>query len=67
MIARLGNVLYWAGCGIAVLILIFAALLATELESGQRWNALSVALMAVAPWLLGLACRYVLAGPRRRR
>ncbi len=62
ILARLGNVLYWAGCGIAILILIFAAAMATELESGQKWNALSIALMAVVPWLLGRACRYVLAG-----
>jgi hypothetical protein len=62
MAARLGNVLYWLGCGIAA---IFALLLAAVVFSPGTeafWYGTIYAVIAVGAWLLGRACRYVLSG-----
>lgn len=69
MIERLANVLYWGFSGIAILILCFAAYLlvfATNWESAGLENLAFImgffAAAAVGSWLIGRACRYVLAG-----
>ena len=60
MIARLGNVLYWAACGIAVLL---GALGAYEFFVHRDAAAMvGLALFGVIAWLAGRACQYVLAG-----
>jgi hypothetical protein len=74
MAARLGNVLYWLGCAIAVVfgLVFFVALLSGvpghEVHDGYGlsltvygWRALYAGL-AVGGWLVGRASRYILAG-----
>jgi hypothetical protein len=62
VIARLGNVLYWLGCGVAA----FSALLLVVViiipgEQAVHYGMIYAA-TAVGSWLLGRACKYVLAG-----
>lgn len=62
MVARLGNVLYWFASAVAVLALAGAAY---SLAYGQRGGDVLAGLgaaFAVLVWLIGRACRYVLAG-----
>ena len=63
MAARLGNVLYWAGCGIALL---FVALAASQWfvapHPNQTFVMIASLIMAAIAWLVGRAIRYVLAG-----
>ncbi len=60
MIARLGNVLYWAACGAAVLL---GALGAFEFFVHKDSEAIVVfAVLGLLVWLVGRACRYILAG-----
>jgi hypothetical protein len=63
MVARLGNVLYWAGTLIACLV---AGLIAYAVLFGTGegdWLLPGLALfVAAAIWLIGRAARYVLAG-----
>lgn len=62
MTARLGNVLYWLGCGIAAA---FAALwLVVMTNPGNEWWVFSIIYggLGLASWLLGRALRYILAG-----
>jgi hypothetical protein len=56
MLARLGDVLYWAGC------LIAAAFIGLELHARNPSDWLFVISFSVVMWLLGRAARYVLAG-----
>src|SRR5262245_12846170 len=64
MLARLGNVLYWLGCIAAVVIVGFAGIV--YFSEGQRPSDLPVVVVlgviAAVAWLIGRACRYVLAG-----
>jgi hypothetical protein len=65
MIVRLGNVLYWFGCGVAVLILVIGVLqLITEgsTRSGEIWIVIGFIIAALIVWLIGRSCRYVLSG-----
>lgn len=69
MLARLGNVLYWLGTGLAGLFLAGAAWMTwtiwVELNrpgDDSGFFAFSGAALAVICWLFGRACRYVLAG-----
>ena len=60
MIARLGNVLYWAACGIAALS---GALGAFEFFVHKDAAAMiGLALFAIIVWLVGRAGQYILAG-----
>ena len=63
MAARLGNVLYWGASLIAVL-LIALLFIAHAFGSGEgdKFLQAMVLVTAVAIWLIGRACRYVLAG-----
>jgi hypothetical protein len=65
MLARLGNVLYWLGCIVAVAVLSLDVALWIG-ESDRRSSEIGlfvfVAVVAVAIWLIGRACRYVLSG-----
>jgi hypothetical protein len=62
MIARLGNVLYWAGCIFAVIIGGGGALIARN-DTYNPWGMfLSFAVIAAVVWVIGKTCRYILAG-----
>jgi hypothetical protein len=66
MAVRLGHVLYWAGCGLAVLVLSFGALLYFGMCGGDNCLYPYVAFVAIpvagASWLVGRAALYILAG-----
>jgi hypothetical protein len=67
MLVRLGDVLYWLGCGIAVAVLAYGVLFVPWADLPQRgadwWIPYAViGVPAVAAWLIGRACRYVLGG-----
>jgi hypothetical protein len=62
MAARLGQVLYWLGCGLACAILALGGVMAYgDNRLGVTFFIVSV-VAAVLAWLVGRACRYVLAG-----
>ena len=58
MAARLGQVFYWVACGIAALITLFL-ISAPQIE---REAALITMGAGALIWLVGRACRYLLAG-----
>ena len=62
-VARLGEVLYWAGCVIAVAMigLTVVAYYDGTAPSGSKFPVF-VGGFAFVVWLIGRACRYVLAG-----
>lgn len=66
MLARLGNVLYWAGTGIAALCVIGGGAFAISIYNYNRADAYFIGALwlvsAAVIWLIGRACRYVLAG-----
>ena len=73
MAAHLGHVLYWAFSGIALLLVGAAVYGAVDdfrrgidLEGDAVFLGTIVAL-AVAMWLIGRACRFVLAGRSETR
>ena len=59
-VQRLGDVLYWLGYGLAAVCIGAGALLAANVQSAAPLIFFGV--VAVAIWLVGRACRYVLAG-----
>jgi hypothetical protein len=60
VLARLGHVLYWIGCIVAVVVLLAGA--AAWLAPGPPAFMVLGAIAAVIAWLIGRACRYVLSG-----
>lgn len=67
MAARFGHVLYWAASLIAALMIGTAAF--AVIANGVAINdagILATVFYAVIIWLIGLACRYVLAGPKSK-
>jgi len=61
MLARLGKVIYWASCGIAVLVFIGgAALLALSSGPNSSWP-IALAMFAAVVWLIGRAALFILA------
>jgi hypothetical protein len=66
MIARFGNVLYWFGSIVAVGTMglgCFAWATMNHHAPADDWRLfMLVTCFAVAVWLVGRACRYVLAG-----
>jgi hypothetical protein len=65
MVARLGQVLYWTASGLAVAVACFGFWF-IYLEEGNASPALLIPLgIAGLIYLLGLACRFVLAGPKK--
>ena len=83
-VARLGHILYWIGCTVAVvstIIFLFEAFalvdgrvidLAKFLDPFAPWRSgflptmLQAFALALGSWLLGLACRRLLAGEVER-
>ena len=71
MLARLGNVLYWLAC-IAAVGAFSVPVAVVEFDQPHPyaappllWAVILGAALAIPVWLVGLACRYVLSGPRR--
>jgi hypothetical protein len=66
MAERLGNVLYWAATAVAIPLLLLGGLMCyyNYLHGALYYytTAWPTFLAGVAIWLLGRACRYVLAG-----
>jgi hypothetical protein len=66
MLARLGNVLYWAGCIFAAIIVGLGIYVFWIAEGQVRSNGVPVLIgflvVAIAVWAIGRACRYVLSG-----
>jgi len=69
MVARLGYVLYWIGCGFAALFILGTLLAVGMLIAGYSTDPLSTvagggfcAIAALLCWGIGKALRYVLAG-----
>jgi hypothetical protein len=66
MLVRLGHILYWGTSGIGALTfvtLVAFGLFLQRLELGARMGAVALGVIGgLAWWLLGWACRYVLAG-----
>jgi hypothetical protein len=64
LLARLGDVLYWTTASLSALIIIVgipAGL--NEVAPDKGWTLIAVFfVIAAVIWLLGRACRYVLAG-----
>ena len=63
MAARLGNVLYWLGCIVAAIVVIYDVTLGLANDwQDPAFLYIRTAILAVAIWLVGRACRYVLSG-----
>jgi hypothetical protein len=64
MIERLGKALYWLGCIVTALV-IGTGWLGPILDTAQvpPWYFALIAAIGRIIWLIGCACRYVLAGP----
>lgn len=62
MAARLGDVLYWIGCGIAVFFVLIFILVASNSGPDAPFYLGVYAVLAIVSWLIGRACRYILAG-----
>jgi hypothetical protein len=60
MLARLGDVLYWTGCLLTALLLVAAGAY-YKVEDIKTAELIFLIGFAVIVWLIGRACRYVLA------
>jgi hypothetical protein len=61
MLARLGDVLYWTGCLLGIL-LVAAAFAYYNIGAIKPFEVALLIGLGVVFWLIGWACRYVLAG-----
>jgi hypothetical protein len=57
-LARLGNILYWLGCIVAVALIGLAVWIWAE--AAQVGTAIVFAILGVIAWLIGRVCRYAL-------
>ena len=68
MLARLGNIIYWAACFVAAVVW-FVGLSNLWLAEGEDPKARVVAVACVVGgfviWLAGRAVRYILTGPSK--
>lgn len=63
MPARLGEVIYWAGCVMAAaIIMLWVYLTSLGTGLGDVTGFLFFAVVAGVVWIIGRACRYVLSG-----
>jgi hypothetical protein len=61
MLARLGQVFYWAACAFATLLLGFGVYAYSNGTGGDRWTPLIFFwLVGFAVWVLGRAVLYIL-------
>jgi hypothetical protein len=61
MVERLGHVLYWAGCVLAILIIVIGVYLSWYERDAWEMRVITFVVAALV-WLIGRACRYLLAG-----
>lgn len=62
MLARLGNLFYWVGCGLAALSLILGVIGAVK-DQYNPFGLLGLALLtALVFWGIGRGARYLFAG-----
>jgi hypothetical protein len=62
MLARLGNALYWLGCIVgALLIGLGSWVWFLRTHPGDVETVIILTVLAIAVWLIGRACRYILA------
>lgn len=60
VLARLGNILYWLGCILAAVLLVWGTVFCLRDNSADDPYLLSVvAIVAFAIWVIGLACRHI--------
>jgi hypothetical protein len=63
MLPKLGRFLYWTGCVVAGLIVIFVAAFLVLDPQPNGWSMARFDLgVALGVWLLGLVLRYLLSG-----
>jgi hypothetical protein len=65
MLERLGNILYWLGCGLATLITALGVYLGFDENTGagRGWMVFAFcAVVAILFWLVGRGCRYLFSG-----
>jgi hypothetical protein len=62
MPARLGDVLYWSGCVVAGCLALVAFVAARNANDTGIIVGVVFAVSALIAWIVGRACRYVLAG-----
>ncbi len=63
MVSRLGFVIYWTGCALAVLFVILALIVAFNGENTNKWVIGTVlAIAAVTSCVAGRAAKYILSG-----
>jgi hypothetical protein len=63
MLARLGNALYWLGCIVGALLVGLGVWVWFLREHhGDVGTVIMLTTFAIAFWLIGRACRYILAG-----
>jgi hypothetical protein len=62
MLARLGDVLYWAACAVAVLCAALFVFLAVAGSDAKYFGMFVVGGFGATTWVFGRACKYVLAG-----
>jgi hypothetical protein len=63
LLARIGGALYWLGCILAAVVVVWGAVFCFRDNSADDPYLFSVvAVAAFAIWVIGLACRYLLSG-----
>ena len=62
MLARLGQVIYWAACGIAVVVVLFGIAMSFGDNDDSLIIIVGSLVYAALVWLLGRAALYVSAG-----
>jgi hypothetical protein len=63
MLERLGDVIYWAACAIAISLIGVAGFYAIAGISPERWWSIgAMTFIAMVTWLVGRAIQYVFAG-----
>ena len=63
MLSRLGDVLYWLGCILAAIVVVWGGVFAFRGDNADDPYLFSVvAVAAFAIWVVGRALRYILSG-----
>jgi hypothetical protein len=63
VLARLGDILYWIGCVLAGIVVVWGAVFCFRADNGDDPYLFSlVAVAAFSIWVIGRALRYILSG-----
>jgi uncharacterized membrane protein YdbT with pleckstrin-like domain len=63
VVARLGDILYWIGCVLAAIVVVWGALFCFRGDNADDpYLFLVVAVAAFSVWVIGRALRYILSG-----